>query len=94
MSTKAKKKAGVTEAKPGEEVQTAPTGPLHVPSKFYVAKERCWVGEDGKTIVADGDKSARVLLANARGQKLTEENITGLTNVDDFLATVSTQISE
>ena len=48
-----------------------------------VCKERCWLTEDGKTLVEDGDDKASRLFA-VEGSSITEDRLEGIKGADKF----------
>ena len=51
---------------------------------MLIAKSKCWVAEDGKTLVADGDEKAASLFS-AAGAPVDRSRLVGLKNADDFV---------
>ena len=61
--------------------------------KKYIARKKCWKTLDGR-IVEDLDPAAATLLARGEGQELSEAEVAGLSNVEEFFKSVTETISE
>lgn len=53
-----------------------------------ISTSRCWIAEDGKTLVPDGNPQAAILFARAE-QRMTEKELAPFANAGDFFEDIN-----